>query len=371
MANVNNQIIDPILNLYESQLPSYRLIWQDNLSVGKNLINLFSSLIYNLSYPEIVVTYSMVSTRITKVLPILVLYGKPGTGKSTCLSLINTLRGLDKPFTAGQSTYASLRNWINNNRVDIEGNYLEGLLLAIDNLQINHLSIGDNLYNFFLTGYDRKTSLTSIASEKRGENIIFDTYCPKIISTVYPLHQDSTLSELKRRLIAIEFKQYDNLFLTLTNKFDLSNLSQVFYSFWNNLTYTKFVQLKNKIILEITSNNLVFLNELLKFKIELFLDLITTSILLGIFKNLQDCFDYYSDYVTWLFADKDLIEQYLEVYLNTLPNKDLVYLKPLKDYIDSLKINGAIDNISFKEIKQILVTQFNYKLTQRGLEKCK
>jgi len=221
--------LDDPLNLYQVNLPDYP--YNDCLSLGQNMINLLKESFFNCPNIELIATYALLSSRISQCVPILALIGKQGTGKSTILDIIKQIRHIDNVFTVGQSTYASLRNYSNQQRFDASGTTKEGAMMLLDNLHANHLTVGDYFYNFLLTGYDIKTSKCSI-SLGQGKNIVFDTFSPKIITTIHPINQLGYL-ELNRRLLVVHFPKQLNLFISSFKQFNLINFSDKFYEFWD------------------------------------------------------------------------------------------------------------------------------------------
>jgi hypothetical protein len=67
-----------------------------------------------------------------------------------------------------------------------------------------------DIYRLFKFGYDRSTDTISISSDKAGKNLKFRCFCPKIFSSVSPLHTDSNFPELKRRLLTIKTKRLED-----------------------------------------------------------------------------------------------------------------------------------------------------------------
>ena len=358
---------EDIRRLYANSLkPSFEADWDDNLSLGKNLVNLLSRSIYNVQYPEVIISYSFLNTRLCQSFPLLVLQGSAGTGKSTCLDMVCKIRGLDKAFACGQSTYASLRNYIEIQRNGIQK---DGVCLLLDNLQSQHLTIGEPLYNFLLTGYDEKTSKVSIASNN-GENIDFDTFAPKVISTVYNLYQDSSFSELQRRLLLIEFHKHEPLFIASRSDYDLSQLPKYFLKFWcTEESYKTFFESRSSINHFFNENLGAFSDELITKK-EIMMDLITTSFVIGLFETIADCVMYWSEYLEEIGSKKSIIDIHLKDYIDCLDNDNLINLSHLKQYISALKSGGYIDShFSFKKVKEIICIKFNYKETKEGLKK--
>ena len=227
----------------------------------------------------------------------------------------------------------------------------------------NHLVTGEPIYNFLLTGYDDQTSIVGTATQKAGVNQYFDTFCPKVISTVHPIHQDSSLPELQRRLIIIEFKKYEPLFISLTESFSCDGLNQHFFDFWKEkTTWIEYLHLKEEIDSWLKDNIGKYSENLLLRK-GLSLDMLTTSKITGLFDSISDTVDFYSAYYDDIFSSQGLIEDCLQLYLESLKDDSEVKVDRLKKYVNECKQKGYIDSeISFKRIKEIVCTAFDYKL---------
>ncbi|MEM4134669.1 MAG: hypothetical protein QXV73_05675, partial [Candidatus Micrarchaeia archaeon] len=126
---------------------SYKEIIKD-LPPGLAVVKLFKEVIYKIKYPEVIAGYSLIPHLWAETVPILFLYGKSGTGKSTAIRLISKLRNA-KAFSATNSTMTGLRNYINRHHKQ------QGNCLLIDNLSARFIE-RESIYNFLLTGYDRK-----------------------------------------------------------------------------------------------------------------------------------------------------------------------------------------------------------------------
>lgn len=363
---------DPILSLYDKVKPKFD--WNSDLPIGQNFKRIFTDAIYDLQYPDLITTYSLLSARISQCLPILVLVGKEGTGKSTALDIICKIRNIDKPFACGQSSYPALRQYVEKSRytIDLETKevcFEEGGIVLLDNFHTKHVDIGSELYNFLLTGYDRKTSKVALGLTTKTSTE-FDTFCPKVISTVDKIHQNDALSELKRRLVHIVFYRHGELFLSVTKKYDLSQVHNYYFDFWTESRYLEYVKLKREIEDGVNAKTIIIDSDILRNKFELFLDLITTSIITGLFEDIQSAVDYYAIYCEEELSTEDILVELIIYFLNTLPNPNYMSMKDIKDYFDRLKVTGFIDNdITFKDIKFILINRFNFQINRHGLYK--
>ena len=122
------------------------------------------------------------------------------------------------------STFAGIRNSLNERRqgwADVESNE-RGKPSWRKPVELNTIMVWDDidasifikypdLYRMFKFGYDRRTDKIIISSDKVGENLEFHCFCPKVFSSVSPLHLDDRFKELKRRLLVIPCKRIEEI----------------------------------------------------------------------------------------------------------------------------------------------------------------
>jgi hypothetical protein len=146
--------------------------------------------------------YSLIPTRIWRSkgcqAPLLFCFGQSGSGKSAIGYLLAGVFGSE--IVSSASTFASLRNHISNGS-GIKGRWL----LAWDDVDPDTFKRDAKILTLLKSGWNPKTSVILIAG-KEGENIPFDCYCPKVFSSIHPLHADGDLAELRRRMIVIQHK---------------------------------------------------------------------------------------------------------------------------------------------------------------------
>ncbi|MEM1971144.1 MAG: AAA family ATPase [Candidatus Anstonellales archaeon] len=333
---------------------SYKEIVGD-LQPGPAIVKLFKEIIYQIKYPEVIATYSLLPHLWVETVPTLFLYGKSGTGKSTAIRLISKLRNA-KAFSATNSTMTGLRNYINRHHKQ------QGNCLLIDNLSARFIE-RQSIYNFLLTGYDKKASTIVISNTTRGEIMEFDTFCPKVLSSVYGLHIEPRHVELHRRLIIIDFEK---LSVPQLKQIDLEGVHEICNSFWKSINQNAYLVLKNKISSYLEDFKEEFTNDTK----ELFLDLMTTSFASGLFKTIDDTVSYYLDYIyNYLKQQKNILHYLAEKFIKSLVNPSLISIPRLKVFYEEHKNMGYFDEISFKEVKQFFIDYLDYTLTIMGLEK--
>ncbi len=217
--------------------------------VGKQLESLIKNFIYfdDDDYYQIATAYLMISQKWSKVVPILFSYGLPGSGKSTLSLIAAYLHNQEYTFSSSD-TFPSIRNTLDFMRwLDDDKQYeRDGAILCWDNLGADTLRRDPRLYQLLLFGYNRNTDKVMIANTD-GTNKVFHVFCPKIISSVEPLHLDPEFSELQRRLLLLHHKKIDgieNIAIDSINDYDFSGFPGLFFDFWHNrnncLSYVAF-----------------------------------------------------------------------------------------------------------------------------------
>lgn len=209
-----------------------------------------------------------------------------------------------KILSATNTTFTAMRNYVHKNQGD------HGNCLLLDNLSQKFFD-GEYIYNFILTGYDRKTATVAIAERSLSETKEFNIFSPKVISTVFPVHIEPKLSELKRRVIIIETVKVNN---PGAQDISLNNLKDCFKGFWRRITRSKFLETRNKISETISRNYQDFPFQFT----HLCLDLMTTAYITNIFDTLDDLLTYFSVYREYLEQHKNLLNAHGENFLKRL-----------------------------------------------------
>lgn len=397
--------IDP-REIYASQMDSWVDFWDDNLSLFENtkaLVNASVWLPKRETMSTIASIYILIPTKMSFVVPVLFSWGDKGSGKSTLSLLANSIRGFNQLFSP-TDTFASLRNaldkmrWIDPITKEFER---EGALLAWDNINEDTLKREPKIYQLLLYGYNRRTDRVSIANVN-GENKEYSVYCPKIISSVEPLHMGNDFSELNRRLLIIPHKPFEKFSKAEKEEYqsvDINNdrlelesihwegVHDNFYNFWNNLnncttyaTWRKQLTKKRnkgfKVPKVITSNRWTIC-----------IDVIATGLTLGVWNNPQEAINFFEDY--WQHMDNkyfdtgsatlghlaEFIQEEVGIKLQQnelLESKELqpieIIIPPntLKERLNYLQSTGALDITPKTRDINKLMWDLGWKLTTRG-----
>lgn len=202
-----------------------------------------------------------------------------------------------------------------------------------------------DLYRLFKFGYDKSSDKIEVSSLEVGKNLVFHCFCPKTFSSIHPLHLNSDLKELRRRLIVIPTKTVEDLsddrlaHLRVdrsnwaSNLIDVSHLnwdgfSDLFHNFWD-IDLARLYLTNRNVLLKCLSG----LNSQQR---AISIDLITTGVTIGLWEHLTQAMRDISSYWQW-FND--------EVKTGIEP----LYLL-LKRYIDT-EIKNSLNNGSELIIK--------------------
>lgn len=273
--------------------------WDLGLPIGLNLVNLINRCVA-LPNPDsqspLVASYFLIPSAMAQVVPILLLFGKAGCGKSTLSEIASAIH--KTPLISANTTAVALRNKLNKQRwVDPENCWWEkNTCLVFDNVNRDTLS-NEYLYGMFLSGYDRNTDSIEI-SKGQGENYLFRVFSPKVVSAIHPIWSFPKFEELDRRLLIIRCKkinemteeEIENSFFkgdeSLSKKLKLKSsslgfLAEEFNKFWqeeSNLEkYVEIGQLLEKLPINCSPENQV-----------ISIDLLTTGIITGVWNSVSE-----------------------------------------------------------------------------------
>lgn len=318
---------------------TWREVYDYNLSLPENVLSIFKKSVYlPYDFYNLLAVYCLLPSALCRVLPYLFLYGQSGSGKSTTSKLFSYMHGV--PVDSSGSSFAGVRNSLNERRHgwaevvdehDKERTWNKPVerntIMVWDDIDTNVFSKYPDLYRMFKFGYDRRTDKIIISSEKTGENLEFHCFCPKVFSSISPLHLDDRFKELKRRLIVIPCRRIEEISperrIELGIIFDnwQSNLIDIdaynwkgfnleFDSFWNYDTASIFVSTRNSI-----SETVRGLNSQQR---AISLDLIACGITCGIWSDAEEAVDELKTYWQWFKQETEAnagLEQLLKEYL--------------------------------------------------------
>jgi len=268
---------------------------------------------------DVVTAYFLLPSALCRVVPYLFLYGQSGSGKSTLAKLASYLHGVD--INSSSDTFAGIRNSLNKRRYsqlempsddpkfpswykDVEVN----TCMVWDDVDATVFTDNPDLYRLFKFGYDRNTDKIILSSNETGTNLEFRCFCPKIFSSITPLHLDSRFKELKRRMIVIPCKRIEELSgerlvelgVTKNNwqlklldvgAYDWKGFSQVFDDFWNLDMGAMFLETRKLL----STMSLGFTSQ----QAGITADLLTTGLTVGIWDEVDEAVERMQTYWDW------------------------------------------------------------------------
>ena len=121
-----------------------------------------------------------------------------------------------------------------------------------------------DLYRLFKFGSNRASDKITISSKETGTNLEFHCFCPKVFSSISPLHLDDRFKELRRRLIVIPCKRVEELSderkqelnvnrdtwqskLLDLDVYDWKGFSQVFAEYWDMDRAKAFIDIRKRL----------------------------------------------------------------------------------------------------------------------------
>jgi hypothetical protein len=162
-------------------------------------------------------------------------------------------------------------------------------------------SLKGDYYRLFKVGYDRSTAKVELSSERTGQNLKFDCFCPKVFSSIHPFHTDSTFPEFKRRLLPIYSLKLEHFpepvdpetvdRLIVAEDYDWNELSKEFLLYWSEEKATEYITTRPLVPkgLKLASDQKVIC-----------VDLATTGIVAGIWGNVAEANYRLNAYFKWL-----------------------------------------------------------------------
>lgn len=303
-------------NFREEQYEPLGGLWDESASLVDNFKFIAKEAVL-IPYIDIqlpvIAAYSFIPSAMASVVPLLYIQGDSGSGKSTLTDLISRIHNAE--IRSAAATFAGLRNEFNKLRWADPENFdgEQNTCLLFDNINRDTL-LNENLYTFFLNGYNRKTDTISI-SKGGGENINFKVFGIKVLSSIHPFYTQSKFSELARRCIVIKCKPYEKMNqiekqscgidenysiaerLELEN-LDLSILNKEFNKFWNTESnLLNYVDAKRQLLSR--RKKFAIPDSIDSAKWTISIDLLATGVTTGVWRNIPSAVTALGDYWQW------------------------------------------------------------------------
>jgi hypothetical protein len=232
----------------------------------------------------LLLSFLLTPSAVSTCLPVAFMWGKSGVGKSQPPKFAAALWG--NQMLLSNSTYASIRNQIQKDRWHDpvvsrgERNYM----LAWDDVDYSKLYGENGIYTLLKGGYSRSSATITIAS-KDGENLTFNVFGARILSSICPFFGDTKLSELKRRMMIFPMVR-SNRAITDFDEISWKGLNRLTTDIWSNKdNLANYVSYKRKIRAHFKA-----LGAACRLSVDrqnLFMDILSTSLTLGLFPDIQ------------------------------------------------------------------------------------
>ena len=187
-------------------------LWDSELTLAENLENTIAHSTF-LPKPQIqlpiIVAYSLIPSAMAQVLPIMVVVGVAGSGKSDLGNIIAKMYGVQTQNAS--TTPSALRNIINESKWHEPG-LLQGernSILIYDNVNQETLN-NEYLYSLLLGGYNRNTSRVTL-SLGAGKSCSFDIFGLRLLTTIHPFFNLPKYSEINRRCYVLRTKLLESM----------------------------------------------------------------------------------------------------------------------------------------------------------------
>jgi energy-coupling factor transporter ATP-binding protein EcfA2 len=305
---------------------TWREIYHEHFPLPVNLLRILrNSVFLPHDFYDLIAAYFLLPSALCNVVPYLFLHGQSGSGKSTLAKIAKHLHGVG--FNSSSDTFAGIRNSLDKRRttwVEIpipdepERTYNKEVekntCMVWDDVDASVFINSPDLYRLFKFGYDRSTDKITLSSKETGVNLEFRCFCPKVFSTISPLHLDDRFRELKRRLIVIPCKRVEELSeerlaeigITLDNwqsrllnidAYDWSGFSDEFQAYWNLDRGRQFIETRRKL----TQSKLGLNSQQLAISV----DLITTGIVTELWGSQDEAVARVKNYWKWFKSETE------------------------------------------------------------------
>jgi hypothetical protein len=204
---------------------TWRELYDESSPLSWNLLNILKcTILLPHDFYDIIATYFLLPSALCSTIPYLFLYGQSGSGKSTVAKIASHLHGC--PINSSSDTFAGIRNDLQSRRIGwtdaIAKNALgeeysyrksveRNICMVWDDIDSSVFANSPDLYRLFKFGSNRATDKIILSSKEIGENLEFHCFCPKIFSSISPLHLDDRFRELRRRLVVIPCRRVEEL----------------------------------------------------------------------------------------------------------------------------------------------------------------
>ena len=354
--------------LYKSEdglSDTWEEIYDSNSPLAWNLLNILKTTIFlPQDFYDIIATYFLLPSALCRTVPYLFLYGQSGSGKSTMAKVASHLHGCS--INSSSDTFAGIRNDLEKRRygwAEIPDETMptgswnkrveRNICMVWDDVDPSVFINSPDLYRLFKFGSNRASDKITISSKETGTNLEFHCFCPKVFSSISPLHLDDRFKELKRRLIVIPCKRVEELSderkqelnvnrdtwqskLLDLDVYDWKGFSQVFAEYWDMDRAKTFIDIRKRLYQSVRG--------LTSQQRGISLDLMATGIASGVWSDATVAIERMKTYWKW-FKDEteknaglsSLLKEYIKVESKNALNggRSLeIYTASLRSQID-------------------------------------
>jgi energy-coupling factor transporter ATP-binding protein EcfA2 len=317
--------------------PTWKDIYNFNGTLPENFLHLLKQVaVLPLDHYKIIASYAFIPSALAQIVPYLFLFGRSGSGKSTIGKLIANLHGIT--INSSSDTFAAIRNVLESRRqVEIfvqsedplfPGGYLKTIpantIMVWDDIDPNVFSTKGDLYRLFKFGYDKSCDTIQIAGLEPGINLKFRCFCPKVFSSIHPLHLREELIELRRRMIIVptklleeisesrklELGLFDGLWeqqLLNLDSFQWKGFNELFQQYWNLEKAEEYLKTKKRLTQTLRGIG--------SKERSISIDLLTTGIVTNIYRDESEAIADIKQYWQWINAEIEVGESPLKQLL--------------------------------------------------------
>lgn len=319
------------------------LTWQDlydfNATLPENFLNLLKqSIVLPFDHYKIITAYALIPSALAQVVPYLFLFGRSGSGKSTIGKLIAKLHGIT--ITSSGDTFAAIRNnlaarklktiFVENNDPKFPNGDMKvvptNTIMVWDDIDPSVFTTRGDIYRLFKFGYDKSCDTIQIADGVvTGQNATFRCFCPKVFSSIHPLHLQENFLELRRRLIVIPTKLLEEIpsarklelgiidacweqQLINVDNYQWSGFSTLFDEYWDLDKAKEYLQTKKS--LATTLKGISSKNRIIS------IDLLATGIASKVWSSEEEAIADIKQYWKWLAGEIEIGESPLHQLLS-------------------------------------------------------
>jgi hypothetical protein len=320
----------------------------------------------NPEYQEnILLAFLLCPTPLATMLPILLAWGEPATGKSNIGKF--AARIYDCQIFGSDTTASSFRRELQPMKFSINAGIRTELphLLVIDDLDKEMLDRNPALKRYMRSGYDRESSIVSMAKkDSDDESVSSDVFGARIWSSCYPIFLDKSMDEITRRSLIIHCKKSDeSIDILETAAINWDGFSDIRAQIWEQdpETCSKYTRYKKAITSYAIRNKLKRPD-----KIALGKDILSSGMALGLWGTVNDALDEYGEFLDaqdLLIKGKgDIVRRTIERLLIATIEDAVEYgVKPqlqpssLKRLLEMYISQGVFDsNLKMSNINQIV-----------------